>query len=37
MTLQGRTLPPLAKEFLEFMAARLTAAPRAPDLDKGGA
>lgn len=37
VTLQGRTLPPLAKEFLEFMAARLTAAPRAPDLDKGGA
>ncbi|SEJ06199.1 MULTISPECIES: LysR family transcriptional regulator [unclassified Achromobacter] len=37
VTLQGRTLPPLAKEFLEFMARRLTAAPRAPDQDGGGA
>ncbi|MNT58667.1 LysR substrate binding domain protein [compost metagenome] len=34
VTLQGRTLPPLAREFLEFMARRLTAAPRAPDTDQ---
>lgn len=31
LTLQGRTLPPLAREFLEFMAARLTMAPKAPE------
>ncbi|MEN4922443.1 LysR family transcriptional regulator [Achromobacter spanius] len=34
VTLQGRTLPPLAREFLEFMARRLTAAPRTPEADQ---
>jgi hypothetical protein len=29
--LQGRTLPALAREFLEFMAQRLTATPKAPE------
>lgn len=31
LTLQGRTLPLLAREFLAFMADRLTAAPRWPE------
>jgi DNA-binding transcriptional LysR family regulator len=31
LTLQGRTLPALAREFLEFMAQRLTATPKAPE------
>lgn len=31
LTLQGRTLPALAWEFLEFMAGRLTATPKAPE------
>ncbi|MBO1014356.1 LysR family transcriptional regulator [Achromobacter sp. SD115] len=33
LTLQGRTLPALAREFLEFMAQRLTATPKAPEAD----
>lgn len=31
LTLQGRTLPTLARGFLEFVAERLTATPRSPD------
>ncbi|MBB1592894.1 LysR family transcriptional regulator [Achromobacter sp. UMC46] len=31
LTLQGRTLPPLAREFLAFMSERLTAATRLPE------
>nr|WP_314363938.1 LysR family transcriptional regulator [uncultured Achromobacter sp.] len=31
LTLQGRTLPQLAREFLAFMSDRLTAAPRWPE------
>jgi len=31
LTLQGRTLPPLARGFLEFIARRLTATPKAPE------
>ncbi len=34
LTLQGRTLPALAREFLEFMAQRLTAAPKAPEAER---
>ncbi len=33
LTLQGRTLPALAREFLEFMARRLTATPKAPETE----
>ncbi|AVG39121.1 LysR family transcriptional regulator [Achromobacter insolitus] len=33
LTLQGRTLPALAREFLEFMARRLTATPKAPEAE----
>lgn len=33
LTLQGRTLPALAREFLEFMAGRLTATPKAPEAE----
>ncbi|CAB3656651.1 LysR family transcriptional regulator [Achromobacter kerstersii] len=32
LTLQGRTLPTLAREFMAFMAERLTAAPRSPEV-----
>lgn len=37
VTLQGRTLPTLAREFVGLLAQRLNAAPRAPEGERGAA